>query len=128
MSKNTKPLVTSDNFGVMLLEGTREALAVARGEQDPASIKTITARDLPSVSPPPDYSPEDIRALRKGLHLSQAVFAQVLSTSVSTVQSWEQGKRNPDPMARRLIQFADTMAAREPETLSVLLTPSAASS
>lgn len=127
MPRSTKPLVTSDNFGEMLLEGAREALAVARGEEKPASIKTITARDLPSVSPPPDYSPEDIRALRRELNLSQAVFAQVLSTSVSTVQSWEQGKRNPDPMARRLIQFAGTMAAREPETLSVLLTPSAIS-
>ena len=124
MTKSTKPLVTSENFGEMLLEGAREALAVARGEEEPASTKTSTARDLPVGPPAPDYSPEDIRALRKTLNLSQAVFAQVLSTSVSTIQSWEQGKRNPDQMARRLIQFAGTMAAREPETLSVLLTPS----
>ena len=42
----------------------------------------------------PDYTSENIRALRKRHQLSQAVFASVLNTSLSTVRQWEIGARH----------------------------------
>jgi DNA-binding XRE family transcriptional regulator len=36
--------------------------------------------------------------------MSQAVFARMLNVSTKTMQSWEQGTRNPSEAARRLIQ------------------------
>jgi putative transcriptional regulator len=36
--------------------------------------------------------------------MSQAVFAKLLNVSAKTVQSWEQGLRQPSQASRRLIQ------------------------
>ena len=38
------------------------------------------------------------------LRVSQAVFARLLNVSAKTVQSWEQGARQPSESARRLLQ------------------------
>ncbi len=38
-------------------------------------------------------APKQIKLLRESAHLSQAVFAAVLNTSLSTVQKWEIGVR-----------------------------------
>jgi len=47
-------------------------------------------------------TPAQIRALRKACRLSQAVFASVLNTSLSTVQKWETGAKRPGgPSLRR---------------------------
>lgn len=42
-----------------------------------------------------EMAPRTIRLLRKKSHVSQAVFAAVLNTSVSTVQKWEVGDKKP---------------------------------
>lgn len=39
--------------------------------------------------------PQEIKALREQLRLSQPVFARYLNTSVSTVQKWETGVKRP---------------------------------
>src|SRR5262245_40232198 len=50
---------------------------------------------------PREYQPEMVSDLRKSLGMSQAIFAQFLGVSASTIRSWEQGQ-NPVPgMARR---------------------------
>jgi putative transcriptional regulator len=38
-----------------------------------------------------EMTPQNIKALREEAHVSQAVFAAVLNTNVSTVQKWEVG-------------------------------------
>ena len=40
-----------------------------------------------------------IKQSREKLGLTQIEFAKKLNVSVQTVQAWEQGKRNPRPMA-----------------------------
>ena len=45
---------------------------------------------------PRDYTPEMVKDARKTLRMSQAIFAQFLGVSTSTVRSWEQGQ-NPVP-------------------------------
>jgi len=57
--------------------------------------------------PPPDYGAENIKALRERLHLSQAVMADVLGASPSTVRKWEAGDKRPSGPSRRLLDILD---------------------
>ena len=61
-----------------------------------------TVRDV-WIADPRDYSPADVKRLRRKLGLSQPVFARLLGASSVLVQKWEAGQRRPDGMARRLL-------------------------
>lgn len=52
-----------------------------------------------------DLSPEEIKHLREGSHLSQPVFARYLNTSESTVQKWESGAKRPSGTALKLLSI-----------------------
>lgn len=53
----------------------------------------------------PDMPPARIKALRTESKLSQAVFAAVLNTSVSTVQKWEIGDKKPSGPSLKLLDL-----------------------
>ena len=53
-----------------------------------------------------EYRPADIKAIRKGLGKSQSEFALMIGVSVSTLQNWEQGRRQPEGPARALLKIA----------------------
>ena len=55
----------------------------------------------------------DVAALRARFKLSQAKFAALLGISVSTLQNWEQGRREPEGPAQVLLR----VAAAHPEAL-----------
>lgn len=55
----------------------------------------------------PPLSPQKIKALRKKSHVSQAVLAAVLNTSVSTVQKWEIGEKKPSGPSLKLLNLLD---------------------
>jgi putative transcriptional regulator len=94
------------SFGELVLAGAAEAVEISEGRAKPArSRRIVTARNT-AVTPPPSFRPADVRAIRKRLGCSQTVFAQALSVSAPTVRSWEQGNREPDGAARRLLQIA----------------------
>ena len=50
-----------------------------------------------------EMSKDDIRKLRRRLHLSSQVFADVLGVSAKTVQAWESGANTPSGPALRLM-------------------------
>ena len=50
-------------------------------------------------------SPRKIKSLRKNANVSQAVFAAVLNTSVSTVQKWEVGDKKPSGPSLKLLNL-----------------------
>lgn len=52
----------------------------------------------------PEYGPADVKRVRESLLMSQANFATFLGVDTATVQSWEQGTRNPSGTAKRLMQ------------------------
>lgn len=106
--------VTDQNFGDLLIEGLREAVAVRRGEAEPARRvrRPMTAREA-IVQPPRQYQGPETQLIRERLGLSQAVFARVLNASAETVKAWEQGKRQPDGMALTLLEIAE----KHPEAL-----------
>ena len=56
----------------------------------------------------PNYSANDIKLLRKKYHLSQAVLAAVINTSISTVQKWEIGRKNPSGPSLKLLNILET--------------------
>ncbi|HWS40870.1 MAG TPA: DNA-binding transcriptional regulator [Arenimonas sp.] len=52
-----------------------------------------------------EMTPKHIKALRVQSNLSQAVFAAVLNTSVSTVQKWEIGDKKPSGPSLKLLDL-----------------------
>ena len=46
----------------------------------------------------------DVRKIRESLGLSRAEFAEKVGVSVSCVESWEYGRRNPSKQARMVIE------------------------
>lgn len=95
-------------WGEALIQGLKEAIAYERGELTNLRVHTVevTARSA-HVERPPWYAPFLIREIRHKLSVSQAIFAEMLGVSASSVRAWEQGKREPDGPARRLLQIAE---------------------
>jgi len=62
-----------------------------------------TARQVRVIPKPSLYSPVRVRAVRELIGASQEVFAQLLAVSPMTIRSWEQGSRQPSPIARRFL-------------------------
>jgi putative transcriptional regulator len=54
-----------------------------------------------------DMSPRKIKRLREKTNVSQAVFAAVLNTSVSTVQKWEIGDKKPSGPSLKLLNLIE---------------------
>ena len=63
--------------------------------------------DALCLAPIPAYSSRKIRALRGRYKLSQAVFASVLNTSLSTVRQWEIGEKHPSGPSLKLLNLLD---------------------
>jgi putative transcriptional regulator len=54
-----------------------------------------------------EMPPQKIKSIREQAHLSQAVFAAVLNTSVSTVQKWEIGDKKPSGPSLKLLNLIE---------------------
>ncbi len=52
-----------------------------------------------------EIPPQRIKSLREQAHVSQAVFAAVLNTSLSTVQKWEAGDKKPSGPSLKLLNL-----------------------
>jgi putative transcriptional regulator len=72
------------------------------GAVDGATMREFE-KDL--LGPAPEFTPKEILKLREQYEVSQAVFAALLNVSVSTVQKWEQGQKEPSAAASRLLQI-----------------------
>ncbi len=57
--------------------------------------------------PAPEFSAEQIKALRQRHNLSQTVLARVLNTSPSTIRQWEIGQKHPSGPSKRLLQILE---------------------
>lgn len=75
-----------------LLASVKEAGRIKRGEQEPARKFEVRA--------------EDVKAIRAKLEKSQSEFALMIGVSLSTLQNWEQGRRQPEGPARALLKVA----------------------
>ena len=82
-----------------LKESLGEMVEHARGKKE---LRTTV---LPL--PPKKRSGREIAELRQRLRFSQALFARYLNVSVKSVQAWEQGKREPEGAALKLLEIAE---------------------
>src|SRR5712691_8323428 len=90
-AKRRKPLFER------LKQGLEEGIAHAQG--------ALTLRTVEVPDEPPEIDAKTLAALRTQAAMSQAVFAKLLNVSTKTLQSWEQGLRQPSDASRRLIQI-----------------------
>jgi putative transcriptional regulator len=74
------------------------------GVMDEQTMREFDAICLPKIK---DYSPAQIKKIRRRNKASQAVFAAYLNTSSSTIQKWEQGQKHPSRIALRLLSLID---------------------
>ncbi|HRQ59197.1 MAG TPA: helix-turn-helix domain-containing protein [Azoarcus taiwanensis] len=54
-----------------------------------------------------EMPPRKIKSLRENARVSQAVFAAVLNTSVSTVQKWETDEKKPSGPSLKLLSLIE---------------------
>ena len=87
-----------------ILEAVRETVKGlhAAGVMDQVTLREFDRLCLPPVEP---LSPQKIKKIRETSHVSQAVFAALLNTSVSTVQKWEIGQKRPTGTALKLLHL-----------------------
>lgn len=50
-----------------------------------------------------DWTPDVIKDLRKSSGHTQQSFATAMGISIETVRSWEQGRKKPSAMARKVL-------------------------
>lgn len=93
------------DFGEKLLESMRQAVDIAKGTVPKSGYTTHTVE---VVRPPEQVN---VKAIREGLGLTQAVFAARFGLSLFTLRNWEQGKRQPDQASRAYL----TVIERYPE-------------
>ena len=74
------------------------------GVFDDHRMREFDALCLPQVRA---LSARQIRAIRSRSRMSQAVFAAVINTSVSTVQKWEIGEKRPSGPSLKLLDIID---------------------
>ncbi len=80
-----------------LKKGLEEGIQCAKGE--------LNLRTTEPPERPPALKAREVAVLRQQLNMSQGVFAHMLNVSPKTVQSWEQGERQPSQAALRLLQI-----------------------
>ena len=85
--------------GDSVLRGAREALAYAQGTRE--GFVAHVPEDV------------DVKAVRRGMGLSQARFAARFGFSLSALRNWEQNRRQPDLAARAFL----TVIMHEPEAV-----------
>lgn len=83
------------------------ARETVKGWHNVGMVDQVTLRDFDRLCLPPvePLEPEQIKKIREASHVSQAVFARLLNTSVSTVQKWEIGQKKPTGTALKLLHL-----------------------
>lgn len=76
-----------------LMQGMKEAVAIAKGEIAPSRVFVV--------------QPPDAKEVREKTGLSQAAFAAMIGVKVKTLQNWEQHRRHPTGAAAALLTIFD---------------------
>ena len=87
-----------------ILEAVHET---AKGLHKAGVMDRVTLREFDQMCLPPvePLRPDQIKKIREASHVSQAVFARLLNTSLSTVQKWEIGQKRPTGTALKLLHL-----------------------
>jgi putative transcriptional regulator len=93
--------------GSPILQAVHETAKGLRkaGAMDQVTLREFDKLCLPRVEP---LEPAQIKRIRENARVSQAVFARLLNTSLSTVQKWEIGQKRPTGTALKLLHLVRT--------------------
>ena len=95
-------MMSKTKLGQEVIAGLQEAVEHARG------LKKLRDQAIEVPDPAPPWPKERIARLRnERFHVSQPVFAALLSVTPSTVRAWEQGQKRPSGAASRLLEVAE---------------------
>lgn len=86
-----------------LIESMKQAVAISRGEMEPARVTS--------------YSIPDVKAIRASAGMKQDEFAQAVGVSPSLVQSWEQHKRIPNGSNLKMLRVIE----KHPDVLQMFV-------
>ncbi len=78
-------------------EALADAQRLASGDARGIIVDTLQIMDVP------DFTPEEIKALRHAAKMPQRLFARCLGVTQKSVEAWEGGRSHPDGAARRLL-------------------------
>ena len=76
--------------------GLLEAIEYEKGNLK-ANTRTL------SVIPIEEFTPSEIKDIRKSVGMTQVLFAKYLGVSLKTVEAWEAGRNQPSGTACRLL-------------------------
>lgn len=76
-----------------LKDSIRQMKAIEKGDLAPARVRVVNHGNV-------------VAQARMQLGMTQEAFAKLLNTPIGTVRGWEQGRRQPPPSARILMQVA----------------------
>ncbi|WP_407524985.1 helix-turn-helix domain-containing protein [Methylobacterium oryzisoli] len=93
-------------FGNRLIQAAEEAVAIAKGEADPATFRVHVPADI------------DVLAIRAALDMTQAEFARSFGFPLGTLRDLEQGRARPDSSTRAYL----TVIQRDPKAVRQALT------
>ncbi|MGE0667459.1 MAG: NadS family protein [Sphingomonadales bacterium] len=79
------------DFGDQLIDSLNEAVAHARGGKTGSRVNVVEVSDA--------------KAIRERLGMSQQEFARAYQIPLSTLQGWEQGRRQPDATASAYLKL-----------------------
>ena len=87
-----------------ILEAVHETAAglFKAGVMDQITLREFDRLCMPPIEP---LAPDQIKQIRDTSRVSQAVFARLLNTSLSTVQKWEIGQKKPTGTALKLLHM-----------------------
>lgn len=78
--------------------GLNEAIEYEKGNLK-AETRTM------SITPLEEFSPSEIKEIRKSAGLTQNLFAKFLGVSLKTVEAWEAGRNQPNGTACRMLSI-----------------------
>jgi putative transcriptional regulator len=93
---------------VKAFDDLRKSLAGA-GAYEQGKPVNLRTEEIPP--PPRPLRPAEIRRMRLALNASQTLFARFLNVSPNTIESWEEGVRQPDQAALKLLTIANLLTS-----------------
>jgi putative transcriptional regulator len=89
------------SFGEKLIQNAKQAEAHSACEK---KLRT----NVIEIQPIPNYDPQQIKAIRTRLGLTQGLMGGIVGVSTKTIEAWEIGYRRPSSTARRVLAELDT--------------------
>ena len=90
----------NDDIAKNMIQGMKEALAFANGEEDSDYIAHVQ-EDI------------DVQHIRQKFNMTQTDFSSTFGIELRTLQDWEQGRRVPSGASRNFLHIID----KEPEAV-----------